>query len=208
MSETLSYSHPKSPWCLLCYSTLCCDSSTDLINLYWHCSHHFCELYPTVKCVRLQCRPATLTNWNYLLIHALVNSPGLERGGKDTRGTGYPPWKHQRDFFPLLGTKGAGQGKRCFFNKGWQASQWKSLSPNQGSAEPKPLHPTINLMCDGLHITMYCSAVAAVPNKSVRAFSHPIRNTTQLGHAMFLFGAVIHVLWGVSYWFWRQHSRH
>ena len=92
VSETLSYSHPKSLWCLLCYSTLCCDSSTDLINLYWHCSHHFCELYPTVKCVRLQCRPVTLTNWNYFLIHALVNSPGLQRGGKDTQGTAAPHW--------------------------------------------------------------------------------------------------------------------
>lgn len=33
-------------------------------------------------------------------------------------------------------------------------------------------------------VTGYCSTVAAVPNKSVQAFSHPIRNISQLGQAV------------------------
>lgn len=87
-SDMLPYSHPKRLWCLLCYSTLCCDSSTDLINLLLALfTQWICELYSTGKCVRLQCRPVTWTNWNYVLTHPPVNSPGHERCGKEIQGT-------------------------------------------------------------------------------------------------------------------------
>lgn len=143
-----------------CCATAHSDSATDLINLLLAPSTKWsCELRPTVNSVRLR---LLAFDWNKKMKLFFDTSPRKQswtwrrhtRRQLHTRTHSSSSMETSKGdhFFleKLLWTGGAGQSKRCFFNKEWQVLQPKPRPPSQGSADVEALHRTITLLCEAL----------------------------------------------------------